>query len=261
MKKLQQCRVNVKICEDCQHWEPIPFHLNGGICMSEREISVARPFLSKGRAMMQKAPWSFLRKMISTRREMPAGRTGVEDDISGWTDLWTPPSMDDKGLKKRVKRALSRNPNIDERQISIQIKDGLVQLSGLVGSVAEKRLAEEEVRAAPGVKEVASSIRVVSIPYQSDVQMVGEILRCLSLCLRLDLSKVSVQVRNHIAFLKGTVSSNRLKSAVEELLLSMPFVAKVINNLNVTDDRLHHSTRLQSATQGIKDDVVELRHS
>jgi osmotically-inducible protein OsmY len=252
MKRLQQCKMNVEICEDCKHWEPIPFHHNGGICMSEVAISDARPFLSKDRAMMKKAPWSHLREMISPRREMPTNRTetnragGYYEDMDNWAGLWTPPGIGDRELKKRVKRALSRNPNIDERQISIQVKDGVVQFSGLVGSVAEKRLAEDEVRAAPGVKEVTNSIRVVSIPYKSDVQIMGEILRCLSLCLRLDLSKVSVQVRNHVAFLKGTVSSHRLKSAAEQLVMSMPFVANVVNHLNVSDRLASERKRFQS---------------
>jgi hypothetical protein len=33
MKKPQSCNANAIICEDCEHWEPIPFHHRGGECI------------------------------------------------------------------------------------------------------------------------------------------------------------------------------------------------------------------------------------
>jgi len=151
-------------------------------------------------------------------------------------------------LKKRIARILSRNPNVDERQISIQVKDSVVQLVGIVDSVTDKRLAEDKARAVPGVRQVINSIRVISAAYKSDVQIMGEILRSLSLCLGLNLAQVSVEVRNGIAFLKGTVRSDRLRSAVDELILSMPFVARVVNSLKVSERVFPESKRLQGTS-------------
>ena len=42
MKKPTQCHINVEICEDCRHWEPIPFHDRGGECIPRVEVPVIR---------------------------------------------------------------------------------------------------------------------------------------------------------------------------------------------------------------------------
>ena len=38
MKKPQLCNANVVICEDCEHWEPIPFHNRGGECIPKSTV-------------------------------------------------------------------------------------------------------------------------------------------------------------------------------------------------------------------------------
>lgn len=42
MKRPDICRMNVEICEDCQHWEPIPFHDKGGECIPMVEEPAVR---------------------------------------------------------------------------------------------------------------------------------------------------------------------------------------------------------------------------
>jgi len=235
MRRQGLCSANAAKCDDCKHWEPMPFHNNGGACVCSEDTTAVRPYIGKGRSMTDKGPWPYFRKLTGSCGATPSNQDEGPRDRDNWTDVRALPIRDDIVLKKRIARALSRNPNIDERQISIQVKDSVVQLRGIVGSVTEKRLAEERARTAPGVKEVINSIRVISAVYRTDVQIVGEILRCLSLCLGLNLSQVSVEVRNAIAFLGGTVRSDRLKSAVEEIIVSMPYVAQVVNHLQVSD--------------------------
>jgi hypothetical protein len=36
MIKLGTCRMHVKYCEDCEDWEPIPYHNKGGVCLRRR---------------------------------------------------------------------------------------------------------------------------------------------------------------------------------------------------------------------------------
>jgi len=36
MSRQGQCGMNLDRCERCVYWEPIPFHQNGGVCMSRR---------------------------------------------------------------------------------------------------------------------------------------------------------------------------------------------------------------------------------
>jgi hypothetical protein len=32
--------MNSNKCEDCVYWEPIPFHQDGGVCMSRKTLNV-----------------------------------------------------------------------------------------------------------------------------------------------------------------------------------------------------------------------------
>ena len=245
MRRPRLCSASVAKCEDCEQWEPIPFHDKGGVCVSSEYVPVVRPF--RERVTLTRAPWYRFKNSAGQSGILPTDRVeGIEAEQSPLTLSVSKDSI----LKKRIARILSRNPNIDERQISIQVRDSVVQLIGIVGSVIDKRLAEEKARAVPGVKQVINSIRVISAVYKSDVQIMGEILRSLSLCLGLNLSQVSVEVRNGIAFLKGTVRNDRLKSAVDELILSMPFVARLINNLTVSesDHLIYKDKRLQGTS-------------
>jgi hypothetical protein len=39
MTGTSSCKVRVKYCEDCGKWEPIPFHKEGGVCMSRKVVN------------------------------------------------------------------------------------------------------------------------------------------------------------------------------------------------------------------------------
>lgn len=46
MRKPQWCILsNASNCEDCQHWEPIPFHDRGGECIPKLDMSVVWLYL------------------------------------------------------------------------------------------------------------------------------------------------------------------------------------------------------------------------
>ncbi len=36
MAKPEKCKMHVKHCENCEDWEPIPFHDKGGLCLGRR---------------------------------------------------------------------------------------------------------------------------------------------------------------------------------------------------------------------------------
>lgn len=145
------------------------------------------------------------------------------------------PIIDDKSLIKHIKRALSRNSKVDNTNISLEAVNGVVYLGGSVSTATEKRLAELEVWAAAGVRDILNTIEVLSVKPKSEMQVVGEILQSFSECLGLDLSRVSVELKEGIAYLRGTVSNEYLKDAAEELATWTPSVAGVVNNLNVQE--------------------------
>ena len=37
MLKPERCQMKVECCEQCGHWEPVPFHDRGGVCLLRRK--------------------------------------------------------------------------------------------------------------------------------------------------------------------------------------------------------------------------------
>ena len=66
----------------------------------------------------------------------------------------------DDRIKEQVSDRLMDDDDVDASEISIEVKNGEVTLTGTVNSREEKRAAEEIVEQAPGVREVQNLLRV-----------------------------------------------------------------------------------------------------
>ena len=69
--------------------------------------------------------------------------------------------LSDLILRKKVEIAILSNDHIDPYLLEINVKDGLVELSGQVHSAAEKQTAEQQARTAEGIRELKNNIKVV----------------------------------------------------------------------------------------------------
>ena len=69
--------------------------------------------------------------------------------------------LSDLILRKRVEIAILSNDHIDPYLLEINVKDGLVTLSGQVHSAAEKQTAEQQARTAEGIRDLKNNIKVV----------------------------------------------------------------------------------------------------
>ena len=68
--------------------------------------------------------------------------------------------MDDKVLRQIVIDELDFEPSIDAANIGVAVENGVVTLTGHVGSYAEKRVAERAVQRVRGVRAIAEEIAV-----------------------------------------------------------------------------------------------------
>lgn len=69
--------------------------------------------------------------------------------------------LSDLILRKRVEIAILSNDHIDPYLLEINVKDGLVVLSGQVHSAAEKRTAEQQTHTVDGIRGLKNNIKVV----------------------------------------------------------------------------------------------------
>lgn len=66
----------------------------------------------------------------------------------------------DQIIYESIMRVLRRNSDIDDSQIQVQVRDGLVSLSGSIDSHANKMMIKESISSVPGVKNIINDIQV-----------------------------------------------------------------------------------------------------
>jgi osmotically-inducible protein OsmY len=140
---------------------------------------------------------------------------------------------EDSELAKSIKIALIGNPAVDNGNISAEVVDSVVVISGWTSTVSEKLFIEEEASAVPGVSKVINNIEVYRPTPVSDIGITGAILQSLSLHLKLDLSAVFVKVCNGMVFIRGSVPTSHQKMMAEVLARKIPPVIGVINELQI----------------------------
>jgi osmotically-inducible protein OsmY len=69
-------------------------------------------------------------------------------------------TVDDTTLLARVKAELARSPDVKATDVNVDVRNGVVQLKGSVGSAAEARAAESLARQVSGVRSVQNDLRV-----------------------------------------------------------------------------------------------------
>jgi osmotically-inducible protein OsmY len=63
-------------------------------------------------------------------------------------------------LFERIHRALSTNPYVPSRQVSVEALDGRVTLKGNVGTFFQKQMAQEAIRRVDGVQLIDNLLEV-----------------------------------------------------------------------------------------------------
>jgi osmotically-inducible protein OsmY len=67
-------------------------------------------------------------------------------------------AMDDAGLLAKIKSNMLRSPEVEGLDVNVDVKDGVVTLSGSADTQAEKASAEKIAKTADGVKRVDNRI-------------------------------------------------------------------------------------------------------
>jgi osmotically-inducible protein OsmY len=68
----------------------------------------------------------------------------------------------DGRIRSHLEAQLDDDPHLTDRDIDVQVRNGIVTVKGRVRSAAEKSRVSELVRAASGVKDMANALEVVA---------------------------------------------------------------------------------------------------
>jgi osmotically-inducible protein OsmY len=139
-------------------------------------------------------------------------------------------------LYTKVMDQLHFEPNIDEANITISVKDnGVVVLGGKVKSYTEKYLAEKAVEKLEKVKGVANELVVdlLSSYKRSDADIAQAALTSLKWSMFVPHEKIKVAVDNSRLTLVGDGEYNYQKVRAENAVQDLYGVTTIINDIRV----------------------------
>lgn len=144
-------------------------------------------------------------------------------------------AINDLQLRHDVEAELDWDSRLDSRQIGVAVKNGVVSLSGHVGSYAEKRAAEEAVQSVSGVRAVANDI-AIELPTtarRSDAELAESVVSALQSNVSIPAERIHVFVRDGWITLEGEVPMWYQKSAAETAVAALAGVKGISNGISI----------------------------
>jgi len=141
----------------------------------------------------------------------------------------------DLKLKDDILDELDFEPSIDETDIGVIVKNGIVTLTGHVNSYIEKRAAERAATRVKGVKAVVEEIDV-NFPSnfnKTDVEIAEATVNALKWNTIVPSQAVSVKVENGIVFLDGQLDWQYQKTSAKDAISSLLGVKSVVNRITL----------------------------
>lgn len=141
----------------------------------------------------------------------------------------------DLQLKADVANELAWDPSINATNIGVAVKDGVVTLSGHLGTFAEKHAAEQAVRRVSGVRGIALDLDVILAPghQRSDSEIAQSAAAALRLNSLVPDGKVRVEVEDGWVTLAGEVDWRYQFASAEQCLRPLVGVRGLSNQITI----------------------------
>jgi osmotically-inducible protein OsmY len=141
----------------------------------------------------------------------------------------------DRQLKQDVMDELEWDPSINDTEIGVEVKDGVVTLTGHLSSYAEKHAAEHATLRVAGVKGVAVEldVRLSGAGERSDAEIVRASEFALEWNVLVPKDKVKVMVEDGWVTLSGELERNYQRVAAEKAIRNLMGVTGVSNQITV----------------------------
>lgn len=144
--------------------------------------------------------------------------------------------MGDKLIRQNVIDELDFDPSIDAAHIGVAVENGIVTLSGHVGSYAERVAAEKAAQKVRGVRGVVEEIKVrfggETPPRDEDLAQ--RAVQMLDWSVTVPRGAVQVKVQNGWVTLSGKVEWQYQREEAYGSIKRLAGVAGIINNIEVT---------------------------
>jgi osmotically-inducible protein OsmY len=140
--------------------------------------------------------------------------------------------MDNKRLRQAVMDELEFDPRIDAANIGVAVDNGIVTLSGHVGSYVEKVAAEKAARRIKGVHALAEEleVRYPNDKKTADDEIAKRAVKILEWYDLIPKHPIQVTVQRGLVVLSGEVRWQYQKKWAEQAVRKLSGITGVINN-------------------------------
>jgi osmotically-inducible protein OsmY len=141
--------------------------------------------------------------------------------------------MSDRTLKQAVEDELEWEPSIDAEHIGVTAEDGVVTLTGHVGSYSEKFTAEKAAKRVKGVRAIAQEIeiRFPNDKKTSDDQIAKRALDIIAWDSTIPEDKVQVKVQGGFVTLSGQVDWHYQRADAEYAVRKLAGIKGLSNEI------------------------------
>jgi len=143
--------------------------------------------------------------------------------------------MGDRDVHQEVLDQLEFVPGVEELDLQVSVRDGIVTLSGHVTSYGQKIAVERAACRAKGVRAVGQEleVRIPEAAMIADEEIARRAVNVLKWNSMLPCDAVQVSVSNGWITLSGEVEWQYQRSVAEDAIRPLPGVIAVINRLTV----------------------------
>ena len=141
----------------------------------------------------------------------------------------------DTKIQRDVLDELKWEPGLDHEKVGVSVDEGVVTLSGIVGSYAERLLAEKTARGVKGVRAIAENmiVRYAGDKKSSDAEIAQRVSDVLDWDAMIPRERVSVTVENGVVKLSGEVDWHYQKVRAHKCAAKISGVIRVANLITI----------------------------
>jgi len=145
--------------------------------------------------------------------------------------------MEDKTLRQNIIDELDFEPAVNAAHIGVAVENGVVSLSGHVGSYAEKLAAEKAAKRVKGVRALAEGLKVrfASDKKTNDDEIAHRALTILQWSAVVPPNAVMVKVQDGWVTLNGEVDWQHQRAAAENLVRRLSGIHGVLNSITLKE--------------------------
>jgi osmotically-inducible protein OsmY len=138
-------------------------------------------------------------------------------------------------LKKDVVAELAADPAIHETGVGVAVRDGVVTLTGHLGTYVEKFAVERAVRRVDGVRAIAIELDVKLSPQhkRSDTEIAAAAEQALRWNIQVPADNVRLAVEGGWVRLQGEVDWDFQRQAAQKAVRALPGVTGITNEITL----------------------------